>query len=119
MRCVGALFIGRVVDDDPSAALFAVVAPFAMAGVAAGAVVELATGSGRGGKDAETVMLPAERLRRSMLEKPRPPVPLLGALFVGVGCMRVDTIGPRRRPEPPLGDGGDGDSSRWSLPVLT
>ena len=50
--------------------------PLAMTAVAGGAVVEFVTGSGRGGSEELAAMFPAERRRRSMFEKPKPPVPL-------------------------------------------
>jgi hypothetical protein len=106
--------------EAPTPGGFIIVLPFAIAAVAAaGAVVEFATGMGRGGKEDDTAILPAERRLRSMFEKPKPPpVALDGLLLDVVGWIRVETMGPRRRPVTGFGDGGcggDGESSRcWS-----
>lgn len=123
IRWLGAVFgLGLVEVPAPPAAF--VVLPFNIAAVAAaGAVVEFATGIGRGGKEDDTAIFPAERRLRSMFEKPKPPpVALEGLLWDGAGCIRVETIGPRRLPDTGFGDGGcggDGESSRCGSAVVT
>jgi len=116
MRWLGALLLAREVEAAGTAAPFVMVVVGTGTG-GGGAVATAVTGGGAvGGREGVTVMLPAERRRRSMLEKPKPPVLLEGVLegSVGNGWTNAETDAPVLLGLGDGGCGGEGLSCRWS-----